>query len=59
MTSDDPHDGLGSEIDLAISRALEAAKLQPGDPTTSTATVGQPEAFAVEVADDAGAADGD
>ncbi|WP_163630637.1 hypothetical protein [Microbacterium sp. B35-04] len=49
-------------MDLAIDRALEAAKLRAGDAsTTSTAIVGHPEPFAVEVDGDAGAgaADGD
>jgi len=61
MSSDDQDVQPGSEIDLALSRALEAAKLQSGDATSTTAIVGQPEAFAVEVDGDAGAgaADGD
>ena len=47
-------------MDLAINRALEAAKLQAGDASaTSTAFVGHPEPFSVEVDGDAGAADGD
>ncbi|WP_457098527.1 hypothetical protein [Microbacterium sp. P5_E9] len=60
MSSDDRHVHPGSEMDLAINRALEAAKLQAGDAsTTFTAFVGQPELFSVEVDGDAGAADGD
>jgi hypothetical protein len=60
MSSDGQHVEPGSEIDLALSRALEAAKLQAGGAGTTTASVGQPAAFAVEVDDDAaGAADGD
>jgi hypothetical protein len=47
-------------MDLAINRALEAAELQAGDAsTTSTAVVGHPEPFTVEVDGDAGAADRD
>jgi hypothetical protein len=48
----------GSEIDLAIDRALEAAKLHAGDAAaTSIAFVEHSELSAVEV--DGGAADGD
>ncbi len=47
-------------MDLAIDRALEAAKLHAGDAApTAIAFVGQPEPFAVELDGDAGAADGD
>ncbi len=60
MSSDDQHVHPGSEMDLAINRALEAAKLQAGDAaTTSTAFVGHREPFSVEVDGDAGAAEGD
>ena len=60
MSSDNQHVHPGSEIDLAIDRALEAANLRAGDAaTTSTAVVGHPELSAVEVDGDAGAADGD
>ncbi len=61
MSSDDQHVQPGSEMDLALTRALETAKLQSGDATSTTAVVGQPEAFAVEVDGDAsaGGADGD
>jgi hypothetical protein len=60
MSGDNQHVHPGSEIDLAIDRALEAAKLRAGDAaTTSTASVGYPEPFAVDVDGDAGAADGD
>ena len=60
MSSDSQHVHPGSEIDLAIDRALEAATLRAGDAApTSTAVVGQPEPFSVEVDGDAGAADGD
>jgi hypothetical protein len=61
MSSDEQHVQPGSEMDLALSRALEAAKLQPGDATSTSAIVGQPEAFAVEVdgGTGAGSADGD
>jgi hypothetical protein len=60
MSSDGQHVHPESGIDLAINRALEAAKLQARDASTiSTAVVGHPEAFAVEVDGDAGAADGD
>ena len=60
MSSDNQHVHPGSEIDLAIDRALEAADLRAGDAaTTSTAVVGYPEPSSVEVDGDAGAADGD
>ena len=60
MSRDDEHVHPGSEMDLAIDRALEAAQLRAGDGAiTSTAFVGQPEPFSVEVDGDAGAADGD
>jgi hypothetical protein len=46
MSSDDQHVHPGSEIDLALNRALEAAKLEAGDAsTTSTSFVGHPEPF--------------
>ena len=60
MSSDRQHFQPGSEMDLAIERALEAAKLQAGDSaTTSTAFVGHLELTSVELDGDAGAADGD
>ena len=60
MSSHDRNDHPGSEMDLAIDRALEAAELHAGDAAqTAIAFVGQPEPFAVELDGDAGAADGD
>jgi hypothetical protein len=58
MSGDDQHVHPGSETDLAIERALESAKLQAGDATTtSTAFVENGELSAAEA--DGGAADGD
>ena len=58
MSSDERHIHPGSEMDLAIERALESAKLRAGDAaTTSTAFVEDGELSAVEA--DGGAADGD
>lgn len=60
MSTDDQHVHPGSEMDLAIDRALEAAQLRAGDATaTSTASVAQPELSAVELGSDGGSADGD
>ena len=60
MSSHDRDVHLGAEMDLALSRALEAAKLQAGDATaTSTAFVGHSEPSSVEADGDAGAADGE
>ena len=58
MSSDAKHVHPGSEIDLAIERALESVKLRAGDAaTTSAAFVEDGELSAVEA--DGGAADGD
>ncbi|MDY0910801.1 hypothetical protein [Microbacterium sp. CFBP9034] len=58
MSSDNPHVHPESEMDLAIERALESAKLQAGGATTtSTAFVEHGELSAAEA--DGGAADGD
>ena len=60
MSTDHQHVHAGSEIDLAITRAFEGAKLQGGDATTtSIALVENREHSAVEVDGDAGASDGD
>jgi len=62
MSSDDQYVLPGSEMDLAINRALEAARLRAGDATTtSTGFVELREPSAVEVDGDfsAGAGDGD
>ena len=57
MTSGDQSASPQAEIDLAIDRAFEAAKLHAGDATASTALTEHWEPSAVEV--DGGAADGD
>ena len=51
----------GSEIDLALQRALEGASLRAGDAVggMSVAVVGEPELSPVESGDTAGGADGD
>ncbi|WP_157536088.1 hypothetical protein [Microbacterium sp. Root166] len=51
----------GSEIDLALQRALDAASLRAGDAVSgaSVAVVGEAEPSPVELGDSAGGADGD
>ena len=51
----------GSEVDLAIQRALQAAGLQGGDASSGStfAVVGEPEAPPVELAAPDVGADGD
>ena len=58
MSRDEQRIHPGSDIDIAIERALESAQLQAGDAATiSTAFVEHGELSAVEA--DGGAADGD
>jgi hypothetical protein len=54
-------DGLGSDADLAIERALEAANLRAGDSLggPTEASVGENEPSAAEAGDLGGALDGD
>ena len=59
MSGEFQHSQPGSEIDLAIGRALEAADLRAGDPAGSTALVGHREPSAIEVDGGDAAADGD
>jgi hypothetical protein len=51
----------GSEMDLALQRALDAASLRAGDAvsTSSVAVVGEPDPSPVELGVSEGAADGD
>ena len=59
MSGEDQDFHPGSEIDLAIGRALEAANLRAGDPAGSTALVAHREPSAVELDGEGSAGDGD
>ena len=59
MTTEDRGIERGSETDLAIERALEAANLRPGDATTTALVVEDWEPTAAEAGDAAAGADGD